>query len=115
MTDTIAVLNAGSSSLKFSLFGVGDTLSLVVRGQVEGIGTAPRFVAKDPSGAVVAEQSWGGSDAIDHAGAVEHLFSYLATDLRRGKLLAVGHRVVRRDDQPGEQLVAAVDVAVDRR
>ena len=92
MTDTIAVLNAGSSSLKFSLFGVGDTLSLVVRGQVEGIGTAPRFVAKDPSGAVVAEQSWGGSDAIDHAGAVEHLFSYLATDLRRGKLLAVGHR-----------------------
>ena len=94
MTDTIAVLNAGSSSLKFSLFGVGDTLSLVVRGQVEGIGTAPRFVAKDPSGAVVAEQSWGGSDAIDHAGAVEHLFSYLATDLRRGKLLAVGHRVV---------------------
>jgi len=94
MPDTIAVLNAGSSSLKFSVFGVGETLTLNVRGQVEGIGTAPRFVAKDPSGAVVAEQSWGGSDAIDHAGAVEHLFSYLATDLKRGRLLAVGHRVV---------------------
>jgi len=94
MSDTIAVLNAGSSSLKFSVFGVGETLTLNVRGQVEGIGTAPRFVAKDPTGAVVAEQSWGGSDAIDHAGAVEHLFSYLATDLKRGRLLAVGHRVV---------------------
>jgi len=94
MTDTIAVLNAGSSSLKFSLFGVGDTLSLAVRGQVEGIGNAPRFVAKDPSGAVVAEQRWDGADAIDHAGAVEHLFAYLSTDFKRGKLLAVGHRVV---------------------
>ncbi len=110
MPDTIAVLNAGSSSLKFSVFGVGETLTLNVRGQVEGIGTAPRFVAKDPSGAVVAEQSWGGSDAIDHAGAVEHLFSYLATDLKRGKLLAVGHRVVHGGTRYGAPV--RVDAAV---
>ena len=110
MPDTIAVLNAGSSSLKFSVFGVGETLTLNVRGQVEGIGTAPRFVAKDPSGAVVAEQSWGGSDAIDHAGAVEHLFSYLATDLKRGRLLAVGHRVVHGGTRYGAPV--RVDAAV---
>ena len=110
MADTLAVLNAGSSSLKFSVFGVGETLTLNVRGQVEGIGTAPRFVAKDPSGAVVAEQSWGGSDAIDHAGAVEHLFSYLATDLKRGKLLAVGHRVVHGGTRYGAPV--RVDAAV---
>jgi len=110
MPETIAVLNAGSSSLKFSVFGVGETLTLNVRGQVEGIGTAPRFVAKDPSGAVVAEQSWGGSDAIDHAGAVEHLFSYLATDLKRGKLLAVGHRVVHGGTRYGAPV--RVDAAV---
>ena len=94
MTDTIAVLNAGSSSLKFSLYGVGDTLSLTVKGQVEGLGTSPRFVAKDPAGAVVAEERWDGAGALDHAGAVEHLFAYLATDFKRGKLAAVGHRVV---------------------
>ena len=110
MPDTIAVLNAGSPSLKFSVFGVGETLTLNVRGQVEGIGTAPRFVAKDPSGAVVAEQSWGGSDAIDHAGAVEHLFSYLATDLKRGRLLAVGHRVVHGGTRYGAPV--RVDAAV---
>ena len=110
MPDTIAVLNAGSSSLKFSVFGVGETLTLNVRGHVEGIGTTPRFVAKDPSGAVVAEQSWGGSDAIDHAGAVEHLFSYLATDLKRGRLLAVGHRVVHGGTRYGAPV--RVDAAV---
>ena len=110
MTDTIAVLNAGSSSLKFSVFGVGGTLTLNVRGQVEGIGTAPRFVAKDPTGAVVAEQSWGASDAIDHAGAVEHLFSFLATDLKRGRLLAVGHRVVHGGTRYGAPVRVDADV-----
>jgi acetate kinase len=110
LTDTIAVLNAGSSSLKFSVFGVGGTLALNVRGQVEGIGTAPRFVAKDPTGAVVAEQRWDASDAIDHAGAVEHLFSFLATDLKRGRLLAVGHRVVHGGARYGAPVRVDADV-----
>ena len=110
MADTITVLNAGSSSLKFSVFGVGGTLTLNVRGQVEGIGTAPRFVAKDPTGAVVAEQSWGACDAIDHAGAVEHLFSFLATDLKRGRLLAVGHRVVHGGARYGAPVRVDADV-----
>jgi acetate kinase len=110
LTDTIAVLNAGSSSLKFSLFGVGGMLTLNVRGQVEGIGTAPRFVAKDPTGAVVAEQRWDASDAIDHAGAVEHLLSFLATDLKRGRLLAVGHRVVHGGTRYGAPVRIDADV-----
>ncbi len=110
MTDTIAVLNAGSSSLKFSVFGVGGTLALNVRGQMEGIGTAPRFVAKDPTGAVVAEQRWDASDAIDHAGAVEYLFSFLATDLKRGRLLAVGHRVVHGGTRYGAPVRVDADV-----
>ncbi|CAG0976926.1 acetate kinase [Burkholderiales bacterium] len=98
MSDTILVLNAGSSSLKFSLFsadGRADpALSLLLRGQVEGLGTAPRFVAKDPAGAVVGERMWDGARALDHAGAVEHLLAFLAGDLERGTLRAVGHRVV---------------------
>ena len=49
MADVIAVLNAGSSSLKYSLFaqlpaGPSD-LALVARGQAEGLYTSPRFVA----------------------------------------------------------------------
>jgi acetate kinase len=56
MADAIAVINAGSSSVKFSLFLVrnGD-LTLEVRGQVEGLPTSPRLVIRDSSGRIVAE------------------------------------------------------------
>jgi len=47
LTDAILVLNAGSSSIKFSVFTPrGAELELVAGGQVEGLGSAPRFVAK---------------------------------------------------------------------
>ena len=60
MPDVIAVLNAGSSSFKFSLFAQdGDALSVVVRGQAEGLQTAPRFVAKSADGTVLEEKKWG--------------------------------------------------------
>jgi Acetokinase family len=44
--DTILVVNAGSSSLKFEVFAVGTALMKLVKGQVEGIGTAPHFTVK---------------------------------------------------------------------
>ena len=48
MKDVIIVLNAGSSSIKFSMFAVGgEALELVYRGKAEGIFTSPRFVARD--------------------------------------------------------------------
>jgi acetate kinase len=55
MSDAIVVLNAGSSSIKFALFVErrGD-LELDVGGQIEGLYTAPRFVARDRSGEVEA-------------------------------------------------------------
>jgi acetate kinase len=40
MPDCIAVINAGSSSVKFAIYAPGDALTLY-RGQVEGIGTSP--------------------------------------------------------------------------
>ena len=56
MSDAIIVLNAGSSSLKFSIYGVADQhTGPCARGQIEGLGTAPRFKAKDQRGQVLAE------------------------------------------------------------
>ena len=52
MADAIVVLNAGSSSLKFSLFVVrGGRAGARARGQLEGLSTAPHFVARDADGA----------------------------------------------------------------
>jgi acetate kinase len=93
--DAIAVLNAGSSSLKFSLFAErGNTLELTVRGQTEGLHTAPRFVAKDRHGKILGEKSWGDGVKLGHDGALDHLVAFLRAELGKQRLTGVGHRVV---------------------
>src|SRR5262245_65878065 len=60
MNETILVLNAGSSSIKFQLFGVSPDARLErrVKGQMEGIGSRPRLLAKDVDGHVLIYQTW---------------------------------------------------------
>jgi len=95
MTDAIAVLNAGSSSFKFSLFSKNaDGLALVARGQAEGLYTSPRFVAKDHSGAVINEKAWGDGISLGHGGALDHLVAFVRERLADHRLVGVGHRVV---------------------
>jgi len=95
MADAIAVLNAGSSSIKFSLFlNRGGELDLDARGQVEGIYTAPRFFAKRRDGTLVAEKSWPEGTKLAHDGALDHLVAFLRTELANSQLVGVGHRVV---------------------
>ncbi len=95
MTEAILVLNAGSSSIKFSVFQGGSTdLDLALRGQIEGLYTNPHFIAKDAAGAVLREKSWTPGTSLGHAGAVLFLRDFLR-ELRGGlKLVGVGHRVV---------------------
>ena len=95
MRDAIVVLNAGSSSLKFSIFAEqGQELELVARGQAEGLNTAPRFVAKDREGKTLGAKSWGEGDKLGHDGALQHLVAFVRSEIRDHKLAGVGHRVV---------------------
>jgi acetate kinase len=95
VTDAIAVLNAGSSSLKFSLFAArGDALELVARGQTEGLYTAPRFAAKDGAGKLVGEKSWAEGVRLGHDGALDHLVAFLRAEYADHRLAGIGHRVV---------------------
>ena len=95
MSDVIAVLNAGSSSIKFSLYVPrDDQIELLGRGQIEGIYTAPRFVTKDKGGTIIAEKSWPEGTKLGHAGAIDHLFAYVRAEFSGYRLLGVGHRVV---------------------
>ena len=56
MSDAIIVVNAGSSSLKFSAYAVAESeLNLEARGQIEGLGTSPRFRAKDGDGKLAGD------------------------------------------------------------
>jgi acetate kinase len=95
MKDAIAVLNAGSSSIKFSLFSLaGDQTELLARGQIEGIYTAPRFVAKNGAGALTAEKTWTQGTKLGHEGAIEHLFAHVRAEYAGWRLVGIGHRVV---------------------
>ena len=95
MTDALLILNAGSSSLKFSVFDARGDLELVLRGQVEAIGTSPRFRAFDPRGAPVGEKAWDEDRALRHVGAIDFLLSWCRSDgLRHHRVVAAGHRVV---------------------
>jgi acetate kinase len=111
VADAIAVINAGSSSVKFSLFLVraGD-LAPDVRGQIEGLYTAPRFLANDASGRTVAERSWGEGATLGHDGAVEHLRGFLREQLAANRLVGVGHRVVHGGPEYAEPVRVDHDV-----
>jgi len=95
MADAIAVLNAGSSSIKFSVFRAEDRrLTLDVHGQIDALYTAPRFVAVDAKGEVRSDHSWGEAYLLGHDGALDHLLGFLRSALAEHHLLGVGHRVV---------------------
>jgi acetate kinase len=94
MTDAVLVLNAGSSSIKFSAFDLAGTdLTPLVKGQVEGLQSAPRFIARDARGEIVAEKRWGAGSRLGHDQALEHLAQFLRGYGKRHELVAVGHRV----------------------
>jgi len=94
MADGILVINAGSSSIKFCLYSVqGYDLATLARGQVEGIGVRPHFIARDGHGQSVAEQHWE-DPATPRETLLGILLDWLDQHLGQGKLLAAGHRVV---------------------
>ncbi|MCC7548367.1 MAG: acetate/propionate family kinase [Burkholderiales bacterium] len=95
MDPAIAVLNAGSSSIKFSLFVLrAGALELTHRGRIEGLFTAPHFVARDRGGQIVGEKSWGSGAPLGHGGALAHLLGYVRELLAGRHLAGIGHRVV---------------------
>ena len=95
MADVVLVLNAGSSSLKFSVFELaGDALALQLKGQIEGIGTAPRFSAKGAAGEALGSKAWDADTPLGHDGAIAYLIEFLGERRGDSRRVAVGHRVV---------------------
>lgn len=86
-------LNAGSSSVKFSLYTVmAGAPSLLLGGQIEGLLTQPYFKVKDAQGNTLDEQRW--EQPKRRAEAVETILDYVRAEAKDYRLVAVGHRVV---------------------
>ena len=111
MADAILVLNAGSSSIKFSAFDAdSDNLALLLGGQIEGLYTAPRFSAEDADGADIGSKVWGDGVELGHAGAITYLIEFLRDHRGNHKLVAVGHRVVHGGVEFSEAVLVTAEV-----
>jgi len=95
MDDFALVLNAGSSSLKFCVFRrtPGARWRLESKGQIEGIGTSPRFSAKAADGTPEADRPLE-SSVTDGRTALDALAVWLRSRYGGAHVLCVGHRVV---------------------
>jgi len=111
MTNSIAVINAGSSSVKFALYDAERDERCLFRGQVEGIGVAPRLKVADDGGRVVEEREFA-AHGFDHAAATREIITSGRTLLKGESVAAFGHRVVHgglRYDAPVRVTAAVLD------
>lgn len=93
MSASVAVLNAGSSSIKFAVYDAGPDEALLFRGLLEQIGAKPHLRVVGPAGEALAEQHWP-AEGFDHKAATREVLR-TAIELNRPRtVVAVGHRVV---------------------
>jgi acetate kinase len=115
--EAVLVLNAGSSSVKFSLYdNADDDTRPRLRGQIEGLEGSPSFVVRGAQGGIVHEQKWNDAGELTQDEAVAHLLGFLDRELGLGHLAAVGHRVVHggRDFSAPVRIDAGVIAALER-
>jgi acetate kinase len=96
MANAFVVINSGSTSVKFAAYtGDGeDTLDLVCRGQLDGIGSQPSFAAKNAKGELIDTRTWDKKQLLDREGALKFVITWLERHEAGLKIVAVGHRVV---------------------
>ncbi|MGY3080093.1 acetate kinase [Bradyrhizobium sp. LM6.10] len=94
MSKTVLVLNSGSSSIKFGLFGMSAAEpTLLCKGLLDEHETRPRLVVKSPAGDDLFEKQRKASDPDS-----DHLFAdvlgFIENRFGDRRLVAVGHRIV---------------------
>ncbi|SIT56763.1 Acetate kinase [Mesorhizobium prunaredense] len=109
--DAILVLNAGSSSLKFQVFGFDGSggLQRQVKGQIDGVGTSPRLLAIGPDKKPLVDQAYSPGDVPDLPAATNVAGTWLRKT-QGFKLTAVGHRVVHGGPDYAEPIQVDEDV-----
>jgi len=93
--EAILVVNAGSSSLKFQIFGLrgASELQRLVKGQIDGIGTRPRLRAQAHDGSSLIDKSYPPQEITDVGAAIRTVGAWLR-ERQSFDLVAVAHRVV---------------------
>lgn len=93
--DTILVINAGSSDLRFQIYSVEGEgrLRQRLKGQMDGIGRCPRLRASKAGGGPLANRAYPVETVPDVAAAMDITSTWLRDELHINPI-AVGHRVL---------------------
>jgi len=99
MEHAILVLNAGSSSIKFAVYRRSNknTLDVLYRGEIDGIGQQGRFVIQKTSESVTTSGAFLLDEKISvikHEDALLILFDWIEQHTSELQFIAAGHRVV---------------------
>ena len=87
----IGVINAGSSSLKFSIY---DREKRLLAGNIDGIGVRPNATAIDASGGHIAPPDFARSVPASPSEVLPAILPWARQHLGTRRLAALGHRVV---------------------
>ena len=93
--DTILIVNAGSSSVKFQIFSVEGEgkLRRQIKGQIDGIGIRPRLRASGADDQPLTNRAYPTELVSNVPSAISIAGEWLRDELRI-RPIAVGHRVV---------------------
>jgi acetate kinase len=93
--DTILVINAGSSHLRFRIYSVEGEgiLRQQIKGRIDGIGRCPRLQASSAGGDPLANRAYPIEAVLDISAALNIAVAWLRDELHISPI-AVGHRVV---------------------
>lgn len=94
MSDTVLVLNSGSSSIKFGLFELAASgPDLLCNGMLDEHEAMPRLVVKNPAGENLFEKRRDASDS-DSGHLFADVLAFIEDRFGEHHLRAVGHRIV---------------------
>src|SRR5262245_22318007 len=112
--DTVLVVNAGSSSVKFQVFRAGGDggLARLIKGQVDGIGTRPRLRASAADGAALIDETHPPERVADVPAGLALAGAWLR-NAQKLEPAAVGHRVVHGGPQYDRPVLVNGEVLAD--
>lgn len=95
MTGVVLTINAGSSSIKFSVYDAAAVPRCRIIGQIEGLGASVHCKAVDEAKTLLIDRIWPAGQGPDsHASALAEILAWLEEELPGVRVEGVGHRIV---------------------
>jgi len=109
--ESVLVVNAGSSSVKFQIFKIQGSREpqRVIKGQIDGIGTRPRLHAETHDGSPLIDKTYAPRDIADVPSAMAVAGDWLR-ETQAVTLVAAGHRVVHGGPEYDRPIVVDQDI-----